>query len=380
MVLMALDHTRDFVHITANTDDPMNLATTTVPLFFTRWITHFCAPIFVFLSGTSIYLQSLRKTSKELGSFLIKRGLWLIAVEFTIVALAWTFNPKFNFVPVQVIWAIGISMVILGLFVLVRTPFKLMLAIGVVLVGGHNAFDYIEASESFQPTFWWDLLHSGFFAFYPVTESYTLMLVYPFPAWTGVMLLGYCFGVWYTGDFPPEKRRKQLLYLGLGVLASFVILRSVNAYGDPVPWTTQKDPIFTFLSFLSTAKYPPSLIYLCMTLGPAIILLSLMENVQNKITNWLSVFGKTAFFYYIVHLFLVHLIGALFFFARGHTFDYAMALHEQVPFYFVQPGEGYGLGVVYLVWMGVVIGLYPLCKRYQAYKSSHRDRWWLSYL
>src|SRR5687768_9900471 len=192
MVIMALDHVRDYFHIGANLDNPLNLATTTPFLYFTRWITHFCAPIFVFLSGTSIYLQSLRKTKKELAGFLIKRGLWLIFIEVIIISFAWSFNPYYNFIFFQVIWTIGISMVILGL--LIRLPFNLILALGILIVFGHNLLDIPESAPGFKGGFWWDLLHSSRFTAHPYAEGHVILIAYPFLAWTGLMMLGYCTG------------------------------------------------------------------------------------------------------------------------------------------------------------------------------------------
>ena len=190
MVIMALDHARDYFHVGANLDDPLNLATTTPFLYFTRWITHFCAPVFVFLSGTSVYLQSLRKTKKELGIFLIKRGLWLIFAEWVIVAFGWTFNPHFTITPFQVIWAIGISMVILGLLVLIRLPYRVLFLLGLVIVLGHNLLDIPESAPGFKAGFWWDLFHHGVFALYQAVPNHYIMMVYPFGAWTGLMILG----------------------------------------------------------------------------------------------------------------------------------------------------------------------------------------------
>ncbi|MCY7310433.1 MAG: heparan-alpha-glucosaminide N-acetyltransferase domain-containing protein [Chitinophagaceae bacterium] len=380
MVIMALDHTRDYFHIGANLDDPLNLATTTPALYFTRWITHFCAPIFVFLSGTSIYLQSLRKTKKELGIFLLKRGLWLIIAEWTIVAFAWTFNPFFNVIPFQVIWAIGISMVILGLIVLMKLNYKIIFILGVVLVAGHNLLDIPEAAPGFTANFWWDIFHHGFFTQYEFAPRHYAILVYPFPAWTGVMLLGYCAGVLFTQKYSSERRKKILTRIGLGLILFFVALRFSNLYGDPRDWSTQKNSLYTFLSFMKVNKYPPSLLYLCITIGPALLLLAFMEKIKNRFTGWMVVYGRTAFFYYIIHLYLIHLVAAVCFFARGHSMADAMNSANIYPFLFVAPGEGYGLLIVYLVWAAVIISLYPLCKWYDKYKTNHKEKWWLSYL
>ncbi|MBK7433039.1 MAG: DUF1624 domain-containing protein [Chitinophagaceae bacterium] len=378
MVIMALDHVRDFFHVTANTDDPLNLATTSPALFFTRFITHYCAPIFVFLSGTSIFLQSQRKTKKEPSAFLIKRGLWLIFAEFVIIALAWTFDPLFHIIPMQVIWAIGISMVILG--ILIHLPYKLILVLGLIIVFGHNLLDIPEAAPGFKAGFWWDLFHHGYFSLYSLSPGRYLMMVYPFVAWTGVMMLGYCFGVFFTSNYRAEKRRKMIMYTGLGLIGLFIVVRLINIYGDPHPWQTQSSGLLTFFDFIKVNKYPPSLLYLCITLGPALLLLAFVERIKNGFTNIMVVFGRTAFFYYILHLYLIHILATILFFVNGHTMKEAVDSMAKLPFLFVLPGEGLGLALVYAVWLFVVVALYPLCKWYDKYKTSHKEKWWLSYL
>lgn len=380
MVIMALDHARDYFHVGANLDDPLNPATTTPLLYFTRWITHFCAPIFIFLSGTSIYLQGLRKTKKELGIFLLKRGAWLIIAEWTIVAFGWTFNPHMNVVPLQVIWAIGISMVLLGLLILSRIPYKIILVLGLVIVAGHNLVDIPEATPGFKAGFWWDLLHHGVFALYSYAPNHFAMMVYPFPAWTGLMMLGYCAGVFFTAEYPLEQRKKILSRLGIGLILFFVVFRYFNLYGDPVPWTHQQTGLASFYSFMKVNKYPPSLLYLCITIGPPLLFLAIIEKTKNRFTGIMVVYGRTAFFYYILHIYLIHLLAAICFFARGHSFADAATVGKKFPFLFVAPGEGYDLPVVWLVWVTVVIALYPLCKWYDNYKTKHKEKWWLSYL
>ncbi|MBP6054961.1 MAG: DUF1624 domain-containing protein [Cytophagaceae bacterium] len=378
MVIMAIDHVRDFVHVQAFTDDPLNVLTTTPLLYFTRWITHLCAPTFVFLSGLSIYLQSIRKTKAELSSFLFKRGIWLIFVEICLITLAMTFNPFYNLLLLQVIWAIGISMVILGF--LIRLPFKLILAIGLIIVLGHNLLDFLEAEPGFKAGFWWDLLHHGTFAIYPIVGHHVIAILYPFVPWMGLMILGYCFGVFFTSKFTSAQRQKILLTYGLSLLAFFIVLRAINVYGDPHPWTTQADGFTTFLSFINVHKYPPSLAYMSVMIGIAILALAFLENVQNKISNAFRVFGRTAFFYYILHFYFAHLIAMLLFFYSGHSMDDAIKGLQKIPFLFVITGEGVELGVVYLLWILLIAGLYPLCKWYDAYKSAHKEKWWLSYL
>lgn len=380
MVLMALDHVRDYFHLAAHSGDPLDLETTTPALFFTRWITHFCAPVFVFLSGTSIYLQSLRKTRRELGSFVLKRGLWLILMEWTLIAFAWTFNPFFNVLPLQVIWAIGISMVLLGLMLLAGLSWQWILLLGITVVAGHNLLDFAESAPDFQAGFWWDLMHHGVFKPYEFLQDHFIVMVYPFPVWTAVMCLGFAAGRFFVPEITTDKRRKLLMRTGLGLLVFFVILRLTNLYGDPKPWTTQKDFFYTFLSFINTQKYPPSLLFLCMILGPAMLLLAWIENIRNHFTGVMTTFGRTAFFYYVLHLYLIHALSTLAFFLRGHSVSDAWNFGEQFPFLFLIPGEGGGLGLVYLVWLAVILLLYPLCLRYDRYKSAHREKWWLSYL
>lgn len=378
MIIMALDHVRDYFHIAANLDSPTNLETTTGILFFTRFITHFCAPTFVLLSGVSIYLQSQRKTKSELSTFLIKRGLWLILIEIVVISFGLSFNPNYNFIFFQVIWAIGISMVLLGL--LVHLPFKVILGIGLLIVLGHNFLDLLDSSQGFTSNFWWDLLHNSLFTIYPITTNHALLIAYPFLPWTGLMMLGYCLGVFFTSKFSAEERGKYLYFIGLGLIGVFVLVRFTNLYGDPFPWSIQKDGFYTFLSFLNVNKYPPSLLFICVTIGPALLLLALLEKFSNGFTNTMSIYGRVAFFYYIIHFYLIHLVSTLCFLFRGHSIQDGTNVGTIFPFYFVAPGEGYSLAVVYFVWALIVLSLYPFCKWYDKYKTTHKEQWWLSYL
>jgi uncharacterized membrane protein len=373
MIIMALDHTRDFFHDQAFTDDPLNLATTTPYLFFTRWITHFCAPVFVFLSGTSVYFQSLRKSKKALGGFLITRGLWLILLELVVISFAVSFDAEYSVFVLQVIWAIGISMVVLGL--LVRLPFAAILAIGIVIVAGHNLLDAYEATHK-DFSVWYSLLHKQSVAQLPTGRS--LLIFYPFLPWTGVMIMGYCFGRFYMSNFARKNRRS--IYLGATLIILFILLRWMDYYGDPLSWSQQKNFLYTVFSFINTQKYPPSLLYLFMTIGPALVVLGLFGEARNKFTDVVSVYGRVPLFYYVLHFFLIHILCVILFLARGHSFSEGLAGAPGSPFKFVVPGEGYSLGIVYLIWMGVVIFLYPLCKWYSVYKFADRRRWWLSYL
>ncbi|MFD3408834.1 heparan-alpha-glucosaminide N-acetyltransferase domain-containing protein [Aquirufa sp. HETE-83D] len=378
MVIMALDHVRDFVHDQAYTGDPLNVLTSTPFLYFTRWITHLCAPTFVFLSGLSIYLQSIRKSKAELSSFLFKRGIWLLCVEFVLISLAITFNPFYNLVLLQVIWAIGISMIILAF--LSRLPYKVVLAIGLIIVLGHNSLDFWEAEPGFKAGFWWDLLHHGSFAIYPIVGDHFLAIMYPFVPWTGLMILGYCFGIFFTSKFTSTERQKILFKTGSFLLGFFVLLRAINVYGDPHPWATQTSGLATFLSFMNVNKYPPSLAYMSVMIGIAILALAVLENIQNKLSNVFRVFGRTAFFYYILHFYLAHLITTVLFFYRGHSLDDALIALQKIPFLFQIAGEGYSLEIVYLIWALLIVSLYPLCNWYDSYKTAHKEKWWLSYL
>jgi uncharacterized membrane protein len=375
MVIMALDHVRDYFHPSG---DPLDLATTTPFLFFTRWITHFCAPVFVFLSGTSIYLQSLRKTKKVLQSFLIKRGLWLIFIEIVVISFAWTFNPHYNIIIFQVIWAIGISMVLLGF--LVRLPFKIILITGLIIVFGHNLLDIPESAPGFKAGFWWNLLHHGFFVAYPISPSHVLLIIYPFVPWVGLMMLGYCSGVFFSQKFTIEQRRKILNRVGIGLIVLFIVLRFINGYGDPEPWHIQKNGLFTLLSFINVQKYPPSLLYMCITIGPAFLLLSFFEKIKNTFTAAIKIYGRVPFFYYVIHLYVIHIVSAAFVFIKGHSFAEATTISGDLPFYFLAAKDGYSLLVAYIVWITVVIALVPLCKWYDNYKTNHKEKWWLSYL
>lgn len=378
MVIMALDHVRDFVHDQAYTSDPLDITTTTPILYFTRWVTHLCAPTFVFLSGLSIYLQSLRKSKVELSSFLFKRGIWLIGVEIGLITLAITFNPAYKYLLLQVIWAIGISMVLLGF--LIRLPLKVVLAIGLIIVFGHNLFDFLEAEPGFKAGFWWDLFHHGTFAIYPVIGNHFIAIMYPFVPWTGLMILGYCFGVFFTAKYTSAQRQKILYKTATFLLGFFIVLRAINVYGDPHPWAMQATGLASFLSFMNVNKYPPSLAYMSVTIGVAILALAILENVQNRLTNAFRVFGRTSFFYYIVHFYVAHFITTVLFFYRGHTLADALQAAEKIPFFFQIPGEGYSLGIVYLIWILLIMSLYPLCRWYDSYKTAHKEMWWLSYL
>ncbi len=382
MVIMALDHVRDFFHKTvvesgaSVATNPTDLATTTPALFFTRWITHFCAPIFVFLAGTSAWLISRKKTKAELSSFLIRRGIWLVFVEIIIITFGWTFNPFFNVVILQVIWAIGISMILLGL--LVHLPFRVILIIGFLIVFGHNLLDYPNLNKGLKGGFLPDLSYFSNFSVYNIGQNHFIFIVYSFVPWAGVMLLGYCFGKLFSSVVDPARRRKVLWQTGTGLLALFLLLRFINGYGDPVPWSQQpRGAVFTFLSFINVNKYPPSLDFLLVTIGTGLIMLALLEKGRSRVTDFFRVYGRVPMFYYILHFYTIHLLVVIFFFAQGYPTS--QISDPRSPFYFRPPDFGIGLWGVYAVWLFVFLVLYPLCRKYDRYKSTHQ-KWWLSYL
>ncbi|HET6994888.1 MAG TPA: heparan-alpha-glucosaminide N-acetyltransferase domain-containing protein [Chitinophagaceae bacterium] len=384
MVIMALDHVRDFIYrpavqtggASAVAMDPTKLATTTPILFFTRWITHFCAPIFVFLAGTSIFLMGQKKTKQELSFFLLKRGLFLALVEIIIITFGWRFDPLYHIIILQVIWAIGISMIILGL--LIFLPYEVLFVLGVILVFGHNVLDYPRVNSGLKGGDLANLVYFSNFSPIVLDKTHVVIVVYAFLPWVGVMLLGYCFGKLYAKGVNPAWRKKNLVLIGCSLIALFLVLRFINKYGDPAPWSEQqRGPVYTFLSFLNLTKYPPSLLFLCMTLGPGILLLAFIENVQNRFSRIMNVYGRVPMFYYILHFFIIHIIVVILFYAQGRPSSEIDGPDSL--FFFKPPAVGLPLAGVYAVWLFVVIVLYPLCKKYDRYKSTHQQ-WWLKYI
>ena len=375
MVIMALDHTRHYFHLGAFENSPTDLTVTTPVIFFTRFITHFCAPVFVFLAGTSAFLYGSKKTKPALFKFLITRGFWLIFVELAIMSFIWYFDIHYTNFYLQVIWAIGISMIILA--ILIHLPPKILLVVGLLLVCGHNLLDGVTVEGKSITSLIWYLLHQE--SFIKFSENFVLMVGYPVLPWIGVMVLGYCFGRFYSKDFEVATRKKWLLRLGLGAIVLFLILRGTNVYGDLVPWTTQKNITYTILSFLNVTKYPPSLSFLLITLGPALLFLYATETIKNKFTDFFLVFGRVPFFYYILHLLVIHLFALLGLMITGG--DWRIMILSGDVFTNGKLGSyGYPLWVVYLIWIGIVLLLYPLSKRYMIYKTNNKDKWWLSYL
>jgi uncharacterized membrane protein len=374
MIIMALDHVRDYFHAGAFQFDPTDLTRTDVPLFFTRWITHFCAPVFTFLAGASAYLNGTKKTKKDLSWFLFTRGLWLVIAEILIITLGWTFNPQYPVLILQVIWALGISMMVLA--AMVWLPRTVILITGLVLIFGHNLLDPLDASGDNASSFLISILHDQH---YFSMKPFSVMLGYPVTPWIGIMLTGYVFGQLYLPTYDAGKRRRTLLWLGLGAVALFIVIRSINMYGDPRPWLNQQSPLFTFLSFLNVTKYPPSLLYILMTLGPSMLFLAFAEKPLNRFTEKLVVFGRVPMFFYILHIYLIHLLAVIAAAVSGYKWS-DMVLTGWVSMNRQLDGYGFSLVFVFVLWILIVIGVYPLCKRYDEYKRVNRSKWWLSYI
>ena len=387
MVIMMLDHTRDFVHNAAlRFEDPTDLSTTNIFLFFTRWITHFCAPVFVFLAGTSAYLQFARGKSKsQLSWFLVTRGVWLIVLELTIVKLGIALNPDYRFLGfLQVIWVIGVSMIVLA--ALIHLPKIAVAAFGLLMIALHNLTDSIRVTswrgpETPVPSVRaksWILLHQAFEGF-PILgfPSPVVFVIYPLIPWVGVMAAGYVFGAIYQLD--AQRRRRWLLIIGSVATLLFIIIRAINLYGDPSPWSQQKNLVFTALSFINTSKYPPSLLFLLMTLGPAILFLALFEgrSERGRIQQFFITFGRVPLFFYVLQWFTAHLLSILLHAAFGKPVSWLWK--SPIDFFGPVPGVGFNLGFVYLSWIIGIALLYPLCKWFASVKQRKRN-WWLSYL
>ena len=374
MVVMALDHVRDYFHLGAMYNDPTNLETTTPVLFFTRFITHFCAPVFIFLAGTSAFLYGRNKTKNQLFRFLFTRGVWLVFIELTLMTTLWWFDLSYGFFNLQVIWAIGLCMIILSF--LIYLPKKVLIIIGLLLVFGHNALDGVTAEGTSFGSIIWYILHQSNFV--QLGDRYVSFL-YPILPWIGVIALGYAFGNLYHREFHSKLRKKWLLWLGLGSIVLFFVIRGINIYGNMTPWEVQDEATYTILSFLNVTKYPPSLLFLLITLGPAILFLYIAENWRNAVADFFLVFGRVPFFYYVIHVFVIHVAAMIGLLITGKDWKLMILSNDTIESG-VLSDYGYSLGVVYLVWIGIVLFLYPFSKWYMTYKANNRDKWWLSYL
>lgn len=371
MIIMALDHTRDMMHITSLTQSPTDLATTTPALFFTRWITHFCAPSFVFLAGLSAYL-SFKKTNNlaESRRFLLSRGIWLIVLEFTVVNFGIFLDLHFSNFLFDVIATIGFGFVILSL--LLKASLKTIGILGLVIIFCHKLFSFIPfADGSVIKT-----ILSPFFVpgAIPITSKTTFVMAYPPIPWLGIMLTGFAAGTFF--QLSSEVRRKVFLNIGMASLALFIIIRFINIYGDSFPWSVQKNALYTFLSFINVTKYPPSLLFCLLMLGGMFLVLSFSEGLKNMFSDFVIVYGKIPLFYFVVHFYLIHLLMFAMVYLQGFkTSDLVFGFNFGRP----KEGSGVNLFVIYLIWIGVVIVLYPVCKWYGQYKMRNRQKKWLRF-
>lgn len=376
IIIMALDHVRGYFHADNFLYEPNDLSQTNAAVFFTRWITHFCAPVFVFLAGTSAFLIGERKTKNELAAFLIKRGLWLMLLEVIVIGFAWTFNPSYPIFRLQVIWVLGLAMVIMS--ALIYLPPKIILILGLVILFGHNLLDNIHATGNSFKDFLWAELHERKRFFIAGRQVGT---GYPILPWLGIMILGYSFGMLYKKEMDAVKRKKYLLLMGSAAIVLFLLLRVINNYGDMEPWSSQSSFSLTVCSFLNVTKYPPSLMYTLMTLGPALIVLALLEKPLNWLSRIIIPIGRVPLFFYILHLFLIHGLAVVAVVISGRPWTdmiiTSLANAKESPWL---RGYGFSLAGTYAVWIVVVLLLYPLCKWYDKYKTSHKEKWWLSYL
>jgi len=364
MVIMALDHVRDFMHISSMSQDPTNLQTTTALLFFTRWITHLCAPTFVFLAGASAYISFRRKNNlSESMKFLLFRGIWLVLLEFTIINFALWFDIHFRLLLMEVISTIGLSFIVLSF--LLWLPSRTIGIIGVILIISGSLIQGIPVPTNTVAAFPFSVLFRP--NLMQLTSGHSFYSAYPLVPWLGIMLTGFSFGEVF--DLTQEKRRKILLKAGMVILLAFVIIRSINIYGDPSKWASQHSSLFTFFSFLNVSKYPPSLLFTLLFTSITLLLLSITEYNRSTISKVISIYGRVPLFYFIIHLFIIHAIMFLVLIIQGCGIkDFIFgAFKNGRP----ETGGGVGLAVIYLIWIAVVALLYPVCRRYGEYKAAH---------
>jgi len=378
IIIMALDHVRDFTNLSAMSFLPTDLSRTTAALFFTRWITHFCAPVFALTAGMGAFFWYHNKRKlPELSRFLLTRGLWLMFLELTFLrfillfAWNWTGGPFI----LTVFWMLGLSMVVLA--ALVHLPVKLMAPLSLLVIAAHNLLDPVRPGRFGRLAPLWDVVHQQ--AAFPFHGA-LVVVAYPLIPWVAVMAAGFCLGPVLFWD--PGSRRRFLVRLGLAFTVAFLLLRVLNHYGDPLKWTLESSALFTALSFLNTTKYPPSLLFLLMTLGPALAALAILDRRSFSSANPLLVFGRVPFFFFLFHLALAHGFAVLLpAFRYGlHSFLLLPPPSLGGPREAFPQDYGFSLPVVYLIWIAVVAISYPICRWYANLKNRRRDLWWLSYL
>lgn len=369
MILMALDHTRDF--FSSADFNPLDLQKTHAALFLTRWITHFCAPLFIFLSGVSTFLSLTRGGDLAAQSrLLMLRGTLLILLELTIIHwFGWTFSIEMRAIWVGVLWAIGWSMLCLSL--LIRLRREVAAAVGILMIVGHNLFDGLRPEQWGAWGWLWQVLHAG--GGFDFGDGRRFIASYPLIPWIGVMAAGYAFGPVFLAE--AALRRRALLRWGMLLTCAFVLLRLGNLYGDAATWSAQSSDLFTLFSFIHCTKYPPSLHYLLMTLGPGLLLLALMDRPLPAWLRWVNVFGQVPLFFYLLHLPLIHGLAVLTDYGRYGAVDWQFGW-PFAPEELAKPEDhGFGLLIVYLMTAFVVLLLYPLCRWFAGLKRTSRNLW-----
>jgi len=371
MIIMALDHVRDLLHTTSLSQSPTDLTTTTPVLFFTRWVTYLCAPTFVFLSGTSAFLSMTAKQDLlATRRFLLSRGIWLIVLEFSVVNFGMWFDPHFDFLIVEVIAAIGVGFLVLSQ--LLRLTPRTVGFIGGMIVAFHGLVALIPVPDN--------LLLKGLMALFspmafPYATGKLFFVAYPPVPWLGIMLIGYGAGHYFAS--PEQVQRRIFLKIGLLSLGVFICLRVANLYGEPVNWSAQTNPLFTFLSFVNVTKYPPSLQFCLLFLGIMFLILSGVQGLKNNWTDIVCVYGKTPLFYFLVHWYLIHPLVFVMVFLQGfHRSDLVFGSNFGRP----KTGSGLELWAIYLIWVFIVLLMYPLCSWYGTYKERHKEQKWLRYI
>ncbi len=377
MIIMAIDHVRDYFHFDAFLYSPVDVNQTSASLFLTRWITHLCAPTFIFLAGVSAYFIAQKKTIHETSFFLLTRGMWLVLLQLTLIRFAWNFDPAFHYNSNTIISIIGICMIVLSGLIYLRM--KTIFIIGIVLVVGHNLLDGISFEEGSVADVLWSFLHVN--KSFDFGGGYSFTFLYPVIPWVGVMALGYCFGLLYHPDYSSRKRKKVIIDLGTLCLLVFVIMRAINMYGDPLPWSKQTEAGATIMSFFNLQKYPPSMLYLLVTLGISLLLLGVLEGRNLKRWKPVTLFGNVALFYYVAHVFLIHLLAVVAAVFTGfplYAMIFSASLAKGNPL--LNGSYGFSLWMVYLVWIVVVLLLYPLCVYWNNFKIRNKKKWWVSYV
>ncbi len=378
IVIMALDHVRDYFHGYSFLHEPTDLHHTTAPIFLTRWITHFCAPVFMLLAGMSAYLYGIKNGRKALSVFLLTRGIWLVFAEMFLITFSWSFHPGYPSFVLQVIWAFGLSMIVLS--ALIRLPRPVLWVLSTVLILGHNILDSVHITGNKAGAFLWSVLHEPSFSGFHFGPVH-LVVVYPILPYIGIITFGYCLGRLFTGDVTVKLRKRTLCWLGVGAIILFLALRALNIYGDAAHWTEQKNILFTILSFIDTTKYPPSLLYILMTLGPTFLFLAFTERPLSRLETKVLVFGNVPMFFYLLHIPLIHGLAVIAAVLLGYPATEMVNLTGWVNANPGLAGYGFSLFIVYLIWIGVLVILFPVCRKFQKYKQAHqKDKWWLRYI